>query len=92
MMNGWGWNGGWDGSIGWLGMILMMVFWIAIVVGVVMLIVWLVRQSQGAHTAPGAGGQAPAAGETPLDILNKRYARGEIDKAEYEEKKRDLSS
>ena len=30
-------------------------------------------------------------GETPLDLLEKRYARGEIDKAEFEEKKRGLT-
>ncbi len=29
--------------------------------------------------------------ETPLDILKRRYARGEIDKEEYKTKKRDLS-
>ena len=28
--------------------------------------------------------------ESPLDILNKRYARGEIDQGEYEEKKKQL--
>ena len=31
-------------------------------------------------------------GESPMDILNKRYARGEIDQPEYEEKRKVLES
>ena len=38
-----------------------------------------------AHAAPG-----PAAGRDPIDILKERFARGEIDKDEYEERRRVL--
>jgi putative membrane protein len=36
----------------------------------------------------GGFGQTP--NETPLDILKKRYARGEITKEQFEEMKKDL--
>jgi putative membrane protein len=66
-------------------MLLVMVgFWILLIVGVILVVKWLVEQGR-----PPAGGSA-AARESALDILKKRYARGEIDREEFEGKKRDL--
>lgn len=75
---GWG-HGGWWG----LGMIGMALFWIVVLLAVV----WASRMVWG-RAGPGQGVNPPT--ETPLQILQRRYARGEIDKAEYEEKRKDL--
>ena len=53
---------------------------------VLVLIVLLIVRSLGPTTADKSTG----AGESALDVLKKRYARGEIDKEEFEEKKKDL--
>lgn len=91
MMNNNGWDHGFDGGMSVFGGILMMVFWVAIIVGIVLLVVWLTRQVAGGQTY--GGGQGHIAGHTDaaIDILNQRYARGEIDKAEFEEKKKALT-
>ncbi len=61
----------------------MWIFWIAIIVGIFFLVKWIVMQSR----------QSEQKGEeNPLEILKKRYARGEIDKEEFEQKKKDLLS
>ncbi len=76
------WNGGWYGMI--FGPLLMIVF-IGITVAVVVLIVrWL-----GGST-PGRGSSTSST-KDPLDILKERFARGEIEKEEYEERRRVLS-
>ena len=71
-------------GMGWIGGIMMIVFWIVIIAALVVLIRWLTSTERSRH--PHAEG-----GESPLDILKKRYARGEIDKEEFEQKKKDLS-
>ncbi len=76
-----GMMGGYGG--GWFGSIIMVAFWIAVVVGIIFLIRWLV-------TTTGAGSQGGRSEESALEILKKRYARGEIDKKEFEAKKKDL--
>lgn len=76
---------GWGYGMGWLGMILMAAFWIAIIVGIVFLIRWLVVSTS-------TGGGRAGSGDSALEILKRRYARGEINKEEFEEKKKDLGN
>ena len=59
----------------------MGIFWLVVIGLIVWLVVYLARNS-GTMTT---GGDVKA-----LDILKTRYARGEIDKKEYEEKLKDL--
>jgi putative membrane protein len=74
---------GWGFGMGWFGLMMMVFFWILIIVAIIFLIRWFAVSSRvGSH------GQKPE--ETALEILKKRYARGEIKKEEFEEKKRDL--
>jgi putative membrane protein len=79
MMGGWGSGYG----MGWLGIIIMLAFWILVIVGIIFLIRWLAVQTKREGSGPGAE-------ESALEILKKRYARGEIGKEEFEEKKKDL--
>ena len=76
MMGGWG--------MGWFGGIFMVVFWILILVGLVFVIRWLLQ-------ATGKKGDSRQSGSRALEILKERYARGEIDKAEFEVIKSDLA-
>jgi putative membrane protein len=76
-----GWmHGGW--GLGGLGIL----FWVAVVAVLVLAsrgIVW------GRRGPDPDGSRHP---ETPLEILQKRYARGDLSKEEYEQKRRDISS
>ncbi len=73
--------GGWN---------LMFLFWGLIIGGIVLLAVGLVRNRLGSGTPQGA--QATDRGETPVEIIKRRYASGEIDREEFERMKELLSS
>ena len=69
-----GWGAG--SMMGWFGGgIMMILFWVAII----FFVVWFVRNKTNEIDNKKA-----------LDILKERYARGEIDKKEFEEKKKDI--
>ncbi|MEK7658675.1 MAG: SHOCT domain-containing protein [Patescibacteria group bacterium] len=68
---------------GWLGMIFMILFWILVIVVIVSFVGWLVRQAKSDITHDNGDSKA-------IDILKERYAKGEIDKKEFEEKKKEL--
>lgn len=77
------WGGGWYGMI--FGPLMMILVLAAVIAVAVLLVRWLGGPWQGTvpphHAAPG---------RTPLDILKERFARGEIDKEEFEERRRVL--
>ncbi len=61
----------------------MWIFWIVLIVGLVFLIKWIVQQNWAGESKPE---------ENSMELLKKRYAKGEIDRQEFEQKKKDLLS
>lgn len=75
----------WGGGEGWgwgFWILHTFLWWVILILGIVVLVRLLGGSSRAAESPPA---------ETALDILRKRYARGEIGKAEFEEKKRDIA-
>ncbi len=61
----------------------MWILWIAVLVGLIFLIKWIIQLSkQGEQNLE----------KEPLEILKKRYVRGEIGKEDFEQRKKDLLS
>ncbi|MCL6087933.1 MAG: SHOCT domain-containing protein [Actinobacteria bacterium] len=75
----WGWP---MMGFGGFGMIFGFIFFVAIVIGVIFLIVWLVRRS-GYNVIEKTSTHS-------LEILKERYAKGELTKEQYENMKKEL--
>lgn len=78
----WGRGGFGMMNYGFGGAILMWIILIALIV----FIVWLVVRSQRLKENSGSGYR----GEKPVEIIKRRYARGEISREEFEQLRKDL--
>ena len=72
-----GWYGGGMGWGGWLG---MGIFWIALLALIIWLVVKLLPSGERGARPPAD----PSQGESPMEILDRRLARGEIDVETYQ--------
>lgn len=82
MMGGGGMMGGFGGG-GLIGLILNL----AIIIGIVILVVWAVKR----FTSGTANGNQTSGNQSPREILQARYARGEITRDQYQQILQDLS-
>jgi putative membrane protein len=67
------------------GGLLMIAFWVLIIGGAVWLGITFARGSQGSSVTT-------ASGQTPLAIVQARYAKGEITKEQFDQMRRDLGA
>ena len=65
-----------NGTNMWFGGGFMWVFWVLLIV----IVIWLINSINNRRTTE----------DKPLDILKKRYARGEIDDKEFETRRKEL--
>ena len=75
------------------GMVFGWIFWLLIIVAVIYAVLWFVRQSgsQSGSQSQSPSGSLTQTVETPLAILKRRYAAGEIDQTQFEAMKNQLS-
>ena len=69
------------GSMGIFGGIFMIIWWLLIVVAIIAIVRWIIQSTKGKYATDNGA----------YELLRTRYAKGEIDKKEFEEKRKELA-
>jgi uncharacterized membrane protein len=69
------------GVWGWVASVLNLVFWVGLLVGLILMIVWTARRAR----APAATVLSASEQSTAKEILQARYVRGEINREQYQQ-------
>jgi putative membrane protein len=82
------WNSVGNGTVSWLTFLPMML-WPIVVIGGIVALVMLLTRSEKTETKP--NWRSDSRRQSPFEILRERFARGKIDRQEYEERTSFLS-
>ena len=83
MMGGGGF-GGFSG-FGLIGMVLNLVITLGVIIGIVWLVIWGVRRLSSNGSNATTLFNQPAVSQSPREILQARYSRGEINREQYQD-------
>lgn len=72
--------GYWYGGLGWIGMVINLVISVALTIGVVFLVIWIVKRLSNNNSGRELNNNASSA----VEIAKERYAKGEITREEFQ--------
>jgi putative membrane protein len=78
--------GYWYGGLGWIGIIINLVITVGLIIGLVFLVIWIVKRSSNNYPSQTLNNTTPSA----VDVAKERYARGDINREEYQKLLTDL--
>ena len=80
--------GYWLRGIGWIGIIINLIISVVLIIGVVFLIIWIVKRLSYNNSDRDLNNTTPSA----IEIVKKRYAKGEITREEFQKLLVDLGN
>ena len=80
--------GYWYGGLGWIGMLINLVISVVLIIGVIFLVIWIVKRLSNNNSEREFNNTTLSA----VDIAKERYAKGEINREEFQKLLVDLGT